>query len=106
MTSTGGINRGIRNDYAHSRLVLETDGLAAELIYLERPGELVIVHTEVPEELGGHGTGGQLVQAAVELAKDMGLRVAPWCPFARHWLRTHPEVSSSSDVDWSTPEAP
>jgi uncharacterized protein len=85
------------------RLVLQQDGHTAELDYRLRPDKLIIVHTEVPEELGGHGIGGELVRHAIDLAKDRGLAVAPWCPFARSWLKEHPDVAATVNVDWEKP---
>jgi uncharacterized protein len=90
----------IVDDPTHHRLVLELDGSTAELVYQRRRDQLVIVHTEVPEELGGHGIGGRLVRAAVELAAASCLTIEPWCPFARKWLRDHPDVAAAVRVDW------
>ena len=50
----------VRDDRGHNRFVLEVDGHAGELQYLTQPGRLILVHTEVPEELGGRGVGGAL----------------------------------------------
>jgi predicted GNAT family acetyltransferase len=97
----------VHDDQANSRLVLEVDGSTAELIYDTEPGRLVLIHTEVPEVLGGRGIGGQLVRAAVKHARDEGLTVVPWCPFARRWLAEHPDVSANVPIDWKTlPPAP
>jgi hypothetical protein len=76
-----------------NRLVVEADGQVAELIYRQEGNHLVLVHTGVPEALGGRGIGGRLVEAAVEKAAAEGLVVEAWCPFARTWLRTHPEAA-------------
>lgn len=82
------------------RFVLAIDGSEAELIY-ERLGEqLVLVHTEVPDELEGRGIGGVLVRAAIELAARENLVVVPRCPFARRWLRRHPEEAELVEIEW------
>jgi len=86
---------------AGSRFVIEQDGHVAELVYRAEPGRLVLVHTGVPDELGGRGLGSQLVRAAVDRAEDEGLTIAPWCPFARRWLEEHPDVASRVEIDWS-----
>jgi predicted GNAT family acetyltransferase len=62
----------------------------------------VLVHTEVPEQLGGRGIGGQLVRAALEWAARDGLVIVPWCPFARKWLTDHPEATAAVGIDWAT----
>ena len=53
--------------------------------------EIAILHTEVGDEFGGHGFGGQLVEAVMADAKAKGRQVLPYCPFTRSWLGKHPE---------------
>jgi predicted GNAT family acetyltransferase len=83
-----------------SRFELTTGGELAELVYRRRADRLVLLHTEVPEALGGQGLGGQLVRAAVRRAVDEGLTVVPLCSFARSWLERHPDVTATVTVDW------
>ena len=77
------------------------DGRTAQLVYRHLEKRLVLVHTEVPEELRGRGIGGQLVETAVEAAIAGDLEVVPECPFARAWLRKHPKVVARAKIDWS-----
>lgn len=86
-----------------SRLVLEAEGHLAELQYRVHNGKLIIVHTEVPEALGGRGLGGALVGAAIDKAVAESLVLWPWCPYARSWLQKHPEESSVVTIDWAEP---
>jgi predicted GNAT family acetyltransferase len=74
------------------------NGRLAELIYRRDPHQLVLIHTEVPPELEGHGIGGQLVRAAIDDAERRGLTVVPRCPFARAWLEQHPDEASRVQV--------
>jgi predicted GNAT family acetyltransferase len=83
-----------------SRFELAAGGHVAELIYRRRADRLVLVHTGVPEALGGHGIGGQLVTAAVRRAAAEGLTVVPLCSYARAWLRSHPDVAGTVPIDW------
>jgi uncharacterized protein len=83
-----------------SRLEATTGGQRAELVYRRRADRLVLIHTEVPEALEGHGLGGQLVRAALDLAEAQDLTVVPLCPFARGWLERHPEEAGRVRVDW------
>jgi predicted GNAT family acetyltransferase len=71
---------------------VEADGFLAELAYEERGGDLVLIHTGVPDELGGRGVGGLLVRAAIARAARDGLDIVPFCPFARGWIDRHPEA--------------
>ena len=92
----------VRDDRDGSRFVLEEDGSTAELIYLTEPGRLILIHTEVPEALGGRGIGGRLVRAALGRAKAEQLTIVPWCPFARKWLTDHADAAGAVDIDWAT----
>jgi hypothetical protein len=83
-----------------SRFELTADGELAELVYRRRANRLVLVHTEVPEALGGRGIGGQLVRAAVDRAAAEGLTLVPLCSFARGWLEQHPDAAAAVTVDW------
>ncbi len=87
---------------ARERMRFETErgGHVAHLDYVRRGDRLVLVHTEVPDDLEGHGLGGALVRAAIDYAADHTLVVEPQCPFAREWLRRHPDVASRVTIDW------
>jgi uncharacterized protein len=85
------------------RLEIHEDGELAELVYRTRADRLVLVHTEVPDALGGRGLGGQLVRAAIGKAAHDSLTLVPLCPFARSWLERHPEESAAVQIDWGAP---
>lgn len=87
------------------RFVYRADGTEAQLVYRRDGRRLILVHTEVPEDLGGRGIGGRLVQAALDQATANGWTVAPWCPFVRSWLEKHPDDVSGVDIDWGEPPA-
>lgn len=82
------------------RLVVAVEGQVAELSYRVRAERLVILHTEVPQELEGRGIAGQLVRAAIERARRDGLTVVPLCPFAAQWVAGHPDAVEDVAVDW------
>ncbi len=77
----------------------------AELDYRLNGSRFILIHTEVPDALSGHGLGGRLVRAALDRAVREGLTVVPWCPFARHWLQEHPDEAARVTLDWeATPD--
>lgn len=82
------------------RFVVRRDGAEAELVYRKTGRRLSLLHTEVPEPLGGQGVGGILVEAAVALAAAEDLTVVPWCPFAHRYLERHPDVAARVTVHW------
>jgi hypothetical protein len=77
---------------AEERFELRVDGHLAELVYHVHGDRLTLIHTEVPDELGGRGLGGTLVQAAIDRAARDHLTIVPSCPFARRWLERHPDA--------------
>ncbi len=85
------------------RFVVRFEGAEAELTYRVRGDRMILVHTGVPDELAGRGIGALLVDAAVRHAVSKGLAVVPWCPFAREYLRQHPEAATSATIDWTPP---
>lgn len=94
------------NDQPLENRFLYTEGDAeAQLVYrVDGDGHLFLVHTGVPDELGGRGIAGELVRAAVERAKETGEVVHPWCPYARSWMEKHPDEIGGVSVDWSEPD--
>ena len=82
------------------RFELVVDGQMAEMVYRLQGERLVLVHTDVPDELGGRGLGGLLVQAAVEQAEAEGYVIVPECAFARGWLEKHPDEAGRVPIDW------
>ena len=86
-----------------SRFEVTLDDTLAELVYRRRADRLVLLHTGVPDALGGRGVGGLLVRAAADRAAREGLTIVPLCPFARSWLENHPDVASGVSVDWGPP---
>jgi predicted GNAT family acetyltransferase len=90
------------DDEEKHRLEVTIDGHLAELVYRVGDGRLVLVHTGVPDELGGQGIGSVLVQAAVAKAVAEDLTIVPNCPFARSWLERHPDEAAAARIEWPT----
>lgn len=84
-----------------SQLEIHADGELAELVYRTRADRLILVHTGVPESLGGRGLGGELVRAAIGKAAAAGMTIVPLCPFARSWLERHPDEAAKVAIDWT-----
>jgi hypothetical protein len=88
---------------AEDRFVVRIEGMEAELVYRVSGDRLFLLHTEVPESLGGRGIAGQLVRAALRRAEADHLTIVPWCPYARRWLKEHPDEAGGIHVDFTTP---
>ena len=91
---------------AENRFVVRIDGTEAELVYRVRGDQFLLIHTEVPQALGGRGIAGQLVRAALRRAEADHLTIVPWCPYARRWLKEHPDEIGGVPVDFKTPPPP
>src|ERR1700730_1564789 len=87
------------DDAGYERFVAEQDGFVAQLEYEVDGARLILIHTEVPKQLGGQGLGGRLVEAGVARAERDGLTIAPWCPYARRWLQAHPDAVAGVKID-------
>ena len=83
----------VRENSALKRFELETDGHTAYLYYRLEPGVITLVHTEVPQELGGRGVGSTLVRGALEAIRAKRLRVVAKCPFVAAYMGKHPEFN-------------
>jgi predicted GNAT family acetyltransferase len=84
---------------AEERFELTEEGQLAELVYHLHGDRLTLIHTEVPEALGGRGLGGVLVKAALDRARRDHLTIVPSCPFARRWLEKHPDATAGITID-------
>jgi len=58
---------------------------------------MIISHTEVSDTLKGQGAGKQLVQAAVDYARQHHLKVMPLCPFANAVFHRTPDFNDVWD---------
>jgi predicted GNAT family acetyltransferase len=83
----------VRDRKEASRFEAVVDGQIAFLEYERRPDAIVLIHTEVPEALRGHGIARPRAEAAQAVARSEGLRVVVRCPFVRAYLRRHPDAA-------------
>ncbi len=64
--------------------VEENGKILAEMVWwMKREDLMVIIHTEVSDELRGKNVGYSLVRTAVEYARENHLKIFPLCPFAK-----------------------
>ena len=67
------------------------DTLAGLVAYSRTDDLVVFLHTEVDDNFAGRGVGSALAQAALDAAREQGLRVRPDCPFISEWISRHPD---------------
>jgi predicted GNAT family acetyltransferase len=61
------------------------------LAYRQRPGQIELMHTEVPQGQRGKGFGEKLVKFALDFARQNQLEVIPTCRFVQAYLKRHPD---------------
>lgn len=61
-------------------------------------GRLMLVHTEVADDLEGQGVGSALVRSALDHAEAEGLTIVPQCGFVAGWLDRHPDRAAELDI--------
>ena len=84
-----------KNDGKRGAFYMEENGNEFALMHyiFSGPGKMIIDHTEVNEDHGGHGYGLQLVRAGVEYAREHNMKILPLCPFAKKIFDITPEFA-------------
>jgi hypothetical protein len=83
----------IKHDAEAGQFTATIDGQLSLLQYRLKGRVMKIVHTEVPPALAGHGIAGDLMRAALEMARSKGWRVVPACSYALAFFERHPDYS-------------
>jgi predicted GNAT family acetyltransferase len=81
----------IDNQQLH-RFEAQESGLTVFANYREHDGRAILTHVEADPALRGTGAAGRLMQAIVEHARSLGLKLVPRCPYAVVWFRRHPDA--------------
>lgn len=81
----------IRHDADAGRFSVVVEAREAELDYRRDNGTITILHTGVPDAIGGRGIAADLVRAAFDWARAQGLKVRTSCSYSQAWLEKHPE---------------
>jgi uncharacterized protein len=85
------MSSSVRNNSALSRFELDVDGGMAVANYKVDDGVITFTHTEVPARARGAGVASRLIQEALEMVQELGLKVVARCEFVRAYLSKHPE---------------
>jgi predicted GNAT family acetyltransferase len=86
-------NKPVPEQVTSGRLEIERQGHVAYLEYTLAGKVLQLIHSEVPEALRGQGLGSELAHAALEWAREQGLKVDVICPSVAEYLEKHPEYA-------------
>ena len=90
----------IRDNPAMSRFEMPVgDGGIAVAYYKVEDGRVVLLHTEVPQELTGVGYGSRLAHGVFEALRRDGKRVIAKCRFMSSYPPDTPSTAHSSAAD-------
>ncbi len=81
----------ITNNPDESRFEAEVGEHLAIISYSQNEERIAFIHTDVPQEISGHGVAGKMAKFALDFAREEGLRVIPICPFVSGYIKRHPE---------------
>jgi uncharacterized protein len=81
------------DNQAQHRFELPAGDAIAVAAYRLEGERVILVHTEVPQELSGQGIGSKLAQGVFESIQDSGRKVVTECPFMAAWVSRHPEYA-------------
>ncbi|WP_431015703.1 GNAT family N-acetyltransferase [Bradyrhizobium pachyrhizi] len=88
----------IRDNPAMSRFEMPLGDTALAVAYYKvEDGRVVLLHTEVPQELSGLGYGSMLALGVFEALRRGGKRVIAECPFMSSYAARHPEYAALLD---------
>jgi uncharacterized protein len=90
----------IRDNPTMSRFEMSLgDGALAVAYYKVEDGRVVLLHTEVPQELSGLGYGSRLAHGVFDALRLDGKRVIAKCPFMSSYAPGTPSTACSSMAD-------
>ena len=80
----------VRDNASEHRFELAADGQTAFAAYRLEGDVMTFTHTIVPPELEGRGFGSALVSAALDSARERGLKIVAKCSFVAGYIDRHP----------------
>ncbi len=87
------MSRNIHHNPEKQRFEWTEDDILSVLEYELQNGVMAIMHTGVPEAVGGRGIAGDITKFALDTAREQGWAVRPICSYAAAYMRRHPEYA-------------
>lgn len=84
-------NTPLINNENESQFEINVDGQIAFISYINKDKVYYLVHTEVPEDLQGHGVAASLVEKTFKFLEHNGYKMEPFCPYVQSYLKRYPE---------------
>lgn len=76
------------------RIEAQVENSLCYIDYRQADNVMHILHTIVPEAVGGRGVAGQLTEFAFALARQRDWKINPVCTYTQAYLQRHPEHST------------
>lgn len=67
--------------------------------YRFKDGDIILIHTFVPETLRGRGFGSRLIKAVLDIVRNMHLPLKVYCPAITNYIDMHPEYYALLDEE-------
>ncbi len=83
------MNVTVVHDPAAARFEALVEGQRCVCQYRVYGRVMMLTHTAVPHALRGRGIAAALVQAALDHARERGLKVRPDCSYAEAYMQRH-----------------
>ena len=83
-----------RNESRHRYEAIVDGQVAGFLRYTAKPGQTILVHTEVDPAFEGRGIGSAIARYALEDVRARGDEVVVQCPFVAAYVKRHPEYAA------------
>lgn len=81
----------LNNNTATHNFEIFVEEYRAFIDYKVRDGNYLLVHTEVPPDLEGHGVAGALVEKTFKYLEANDFKMLPYCAYIQAYLKRHPE---------------
>ncbi len=91
----------IVNNEKHSRFEAAIEGKIAHVDYRFDKGDIILLHTFVPESLRGKGIASALAKLVLEYIKEHKLKAVIYCPTIAKYIKQHPEYEVLVDKEYT-----
>ncbi len=85
-------NFTVTNNKKENKFEVQCEGITGFLQYEIKNSVLFLLHTEVPEEIGGKGVANALAAYAFKYAADQKMKVVIYCAFIDTYVKRHPDL--------------
>ena len=94
------VNYEIINNEKNLQFEIHEDDEMGVLQYRFYKNDIALMHTEVPEKLGGKGIAAALAKYAFRWAEEHNKKVMVYCPYVAAYVKKHPELNALVDKNY------